>query len=211
MGYIMDLRKELPNPHRPLIMCSAGIIIIDKKGRVLLQKRTDNNKWGLPGGSLELGESFEEAAIREAYEEVGLKVKSLSLFNVYSGKECYNKYPNGDEIYNASSIFISNDYEGEVILDGEESADAVFFKKVDIPSLEEVNPPDRIVIKDIIEKLGGKATSSVSKSTSFVLAGEEAGSKLTKANELGVKVIDEETFLNLSKLSSQEEVLESLK
>ena len=144
MGYIMDLRKELPNPHRPLIMCSAGIIIIDKKGRVLLQKRTDNNKWGLPGGSLELGESFEEAAIREAYEEVGLKVKSLSLFNVYSGKECYNKYPNGDEIYNASSIFISN---------GEESADAVFFKKVDIPSLEEVNPPDRIVIKDIIEKL----------------------------------------------------------
>ncbi len=55
MGYIMDLRKELPNPHRPLIMCSAGIIIIDKKGRVLLQKRTDNNKWGLPGGSLELG------------------------------------------------------------------------------------------------------------------------------------------------------------
>ena len=76
-----------------------------------------------------------------------------SLFNVYSGKECYNKYPNGDEIYNASSIFISNDYEGEVVLDGEESADALFFKKVDIPSLEEVNPPDRIVIKDIIEKL----------------------------------------------------------
>lgn len=65
--------------------------------------------------------------------------------------------------------------------------------------------------KDIVEKLGGKATSSVSKSTSFVLAGEEAGSKLTKANELGVKVIDEETFLNLSKLSSKEEVLESLK
>ena len=65
--------------------------------------------------------------------------------------------------------------------------------------------------KDIIEKLGGKATSSVSKSTSFVLAGEEAGSKLTKANELGVKVIDEETFIKLSKLSSKEEVLDSLK
>ena len=44
-------------------------------------------------------------------------------------------------------------WEGKVVLDGEESADAVFFKKVDIPSLEEVNPPDRIVIKDIIEKL----------------------------------------------------------
>ena len=44
----MDLRKELPNPHRPLIMCSAGIIIIDKKGRYYYQKNY-NNKWGLPG------------------------------------------------------------------------------------------------------------------------------------------------------------------
>ena len=42
--------------------------------------------------------------------------------------------------------------------------------------------------KEMIEKRGGKATSSVSKSTSFVLAGEEAGSKLTKANDLGIKL-----------------------
>ncbi|MDZ5254840.1 NUDIX hydrolase [Clostridium sp. LIBA-8841] len=153
MGYIMDLRKELPNPHRPLIMCSAGVVIIDKLGRILLQKRTDNNKWGLPGGSLELGESFQEAAVREAYEEVGLKVKSLNLFNVYSGENCYNEYPNGDEIYNASSIFITNDYDGEIILDEEESADAVFFYKDEVPDLENINPPDRVVIKDIIEKL----------------------------------------------------------
>ena len=60
--------------------------------------------------------------------------------------------------------------------------------------------------KEIIEKLGGKATSSVSKSTTFVLAGEEAGSKLTKANELGIKVIDEDTFIELCKLSSKEDV-----
>ena len=64
--------------------------------------------------------------------------------------------------------------------------------------------------KEMIEKLGGKATSSVSKSTTFVLAGEEAGSKLTKANELGVKVIDENKFLEICKLSSKEEVIENL-
>ncbi|MFR2552096.1 MAG: BRCT domain-containing protein, partial [Clostridioides difficile] len=60
--------------------------------------------------------------------------------------------------------------------------------------------------KEMIEKRGGKATSSVSKSTTFVLAGEEAGSKLTKANDLGIKVIDEERFLELLKLSSKDEV-----
>ena len=65
--------------------------------------------------------------------------------------------------------------------------------------------------KDMIESRGGKATSSVSKSTTFVLAGEEAGSKLTKANELGIKVIDEEKFLELIKLKSKEEVEADIK
>ena len=49
----------------------------------------------------------------------------------------------------------------------------------------------------LVEKYGGKVSSSVSKKTSYVLAGEEAGSKLTKANQLGVPVITEEEFLQM--------------
>lgn len=49
----------------------------------------------------------------------------------------------------------------------------------------------------LIKKYGGKASSSVSKKTSYVLAGEDAGSKLTKAQSLGVTIIDEEEFLRM--------------
>ena len=54
-------------------------------------------------------------------------------------------------------------------------------------------------VEKIIEKHGGKASSSVSKKTDYVLAGEDAGSKLTKAEELGIKIISEEEFEEMIK------------
>jgi DNA ligase (NAD+) len=51
--------------------------------------------------------------------------------------------------------------------------------------------------KEKIIKLGGKVSGSVSKNTSYVLVGENSGSKLTDAQKLGVKIIDEKQFMNM--------------
>jgi len=66
-------------------------VIFDKKNRVLLSHRRDMDIWNLPGGGVESGELPNETAVRETYEETGLKISITKLVGVY-GK------PNKDEI-----------------------------------------------------------------------------------------------------------------
>ena len=80
----------------------------------------------------------------------------------------------------------------------EESEDQRFYGKIFVltGSLEKYT---REEASQIIEKYGGKTSGSVSKKTSYVLAGEEAGSKLTKAQTLGIQVITEQEFEEMIK------------
>lgn len=130
-GYIMDLRKIVG--HRPLLQVGASVILEDKQGRVLLQKRTDNRCWGYPGGSTELDERVEDAAARELFEETGLTANHLELFGVFSGKELHYVYPNGDEVSNVDIVFLCRDYSGSLRLDAEESEDLCFFEAGQLP------------------------------------------------------------------------------
>ncbi len=59
----------------------------------------------------------------------------------------------------------------------------------------------RTEIKEVIESLGGKTSSSVSKNTDFILVGESPGSKFDKARELGIKILNEEEFIKMTNLS----------
>lgn len=103
MGYIMELRKLVGT--RPIILVGVTVLVKNAEGHVLLQKRTDSYDWGTIGGSLELGESFEEAARRELFEEAGLRAEELLFITNLSGKDFYYKYPHGDEVYNAIAVF----------------------------------------------------------------------------------------------------------
>lgn len=129
-------------------MAGASVILIDKSDRILLQLRKDNNCWGLAGGSLEMGETLEEVAKRELQEETGLIANNLKLFNIFSGKEFYYKYPHGDEVYNVITTYICTDYLGELKIDNNEVKDLRFFSVDEIPT--NISPPDLPIIKEFL-------------------------------------------------------------
>lgn len=146
MGYIMELRRLIGTS--PIIMAGACVLLTDAKIQLLLQRRTDNGLWGLPGGSLEPGESLTDVAKRELFEETGLIANSLQLFDVFSGNEFYYKYPHGDEVYNVVTAYLCNDYSGTLEKDGDEVMDLRFYDPKEIPP--EISPPDLPIIKQYL-------------------------------------------------------------
>ena len=84
------------------------------------------------------------------------------------------------------------------IEESEESTDKRFEAKIFVLT-GKLDKFTRDEAQDIIEKFGGKVSGSVSKKTTYVLAGEEAGSKLIKAQELGIKIISEQEFIEIIK------------
>ena len=111
-GYPVLFRMALDEriSHIPFIQTGAAIIIRNEEGKILLQERTDRNKWGLPGGCQNLGEDLRITAVREAYEETGIKLNpnEIELIDTLSGETRKNSYPNGDIVYNNTSLYLAD-------------------------------------------------------------------------------------------------------
>lgn len=160
ISYIIQLRNSLKEElrHMPLFQNGSAIIVVNEKEQILLEERVDRNMWCLPGGLQELGETFEEVAIRELKEETGLvgKKEDLNLIGVVSGESRKNSYPNGDQVYNNTILYAIKKYAGVLNCDYEEITDnnEEFLlqkesKQLKFFSLEEL--PKNLMDKDLIE------------------------------------------------------------
>ncbi|KAB2331260.1 NUDIX hydrolase [Bacillus mesophilum] len=132
MGYISELRKQIGS--RPIISVGATISVMNQNNEVLFQHRSDTLDWGLPGGSMELGETLEEVALRELAEETGLNANKLKLIGVFSGPRYYYQYPNGDETYNVISLFHAQHVTGRLVMNDGESLDLKFIGRDQLPN-----------------------------------------------------------------------------
>lgn len=143
MGYISNLRRMIGS--RPILMPGSALLVMNDRSEVLLQKRTDSGDWGLPGGAMEPGESFEETAARELLEETGLEAGPLEQIAVLSGQDMYYRYPNGDEVYNITAVFVARKTGGVLRLADGESTELRFFA-LDAP-LERLNPTAETILR----------------------------------------------------------------
>ncbi len=133
MSYISDIRRYIG--HAPMLSAGATVVVL-KDHRILLNLRSDTSTWGIPGGAVELGETLEDTAARELKEETNLTAKHFKLLNVFSGKDFYFKYPNGDELYSVVALYLANDVTGELKITDAESTALKYFGKDEFPELE---------------------------------------------------------------------------
>ncbi len=123
MEYWQYLRQKVG--HDKIILNCAGGAIFNEKGQVLLQKRSGSGLWGFPSGMMELGESLEETAVREIFEETGLEVKVMRLIEVYS--KYSDEYANGDKSKPIAALFECRVVGGKPISSNDETLELEYF------------------------------------------------------------------------------------
>jgi len=130
-NYIKWIRKRVG--HDKIILVHAGGCVFNDNGEVLLQRRGDCNKWGFPGGALELGETPQMAAVREVKEETGLDVEVGELIGVYTDTDAV--CPNGDRYQSVCIAYELTAVGGELYCDNCETLELKYFPLSKTPEL----------------------------------------------------------------------------
>jgi ADP-ribose pyrophosphatase YjhB (NUDIX family) len=96
---------------------AASAIVVDKDGRILLIRRSDNALWSIPGGAMEVGERIDDTVVREVREETGLQVVPEAIVGIYSNPLHVIEYADGEVRQQFSICFACRRVGGEVEAD----------------------------------------------------------------------------------------------
>jgi len=135
-SYLGQLRKVVGK--QKIIAIGARAVIQDKAGRVLLVRRSDNNTWVMPAGSIELNESILDCLKREVKEETGLEVINVTVMAIYSDPRHSFVTAYGDPYQMFAVVFLVNEWQGTLLSNTDETTDARFFGMDELPEILEL-------------------------------------------------------------------------
>ncbi|MFE6918298.1 MULTISPECIES: NUDIX domain-containing protein [Streptomyces] len=121
-----------PEPNSMVVAASA--VVTDDQGRILLQRRRDNNLWALPGGGMDLGDSLPGTAVREVKEETGLDVEITGLVGTYTDPRHIIEYSDG-EVRRQFNVCFTARVTGGSLAVSEESTEVRFVAPAELDTL----------------------------------------------------------------------------
>jgi len=116
-----------------LMFVGARGVIRNLKGEFLLIQRSDNGMWAFPAGGMEIGESLADCAIRETFEETGLKAGKATLFAFLTAPRYTFTNMFGDTYQHLSGSYLLEEVSGDLQPDPEEVRDAGWFTLDTVP------------------------------------------------------------------------------
>ena len=144
--FIRRLRDLIGN--ELLVLPSACVVPRDERGRVLLVRLIDSGLWATIGGAIEPDESPQEAALREAEEEAGVKLKLGPILAVLGGPEYRLTYPNGDQASYVVTAFDATVVGGTPIADGDETSAVEWWDPSGLPH-NQMSTLTRALLRDV--------------------------------------------------------------
>lgn len=145
-----DYYYEEDAPAANTLIPGASAIVVNDDGAILLQRRTDNGLWALPGGVMDIGESLRTTVIREVKEETGLEVEPLYIVGIYSDPRHVFAYSDGEVRQEFSICFACRILAGQLKA-SDESHEVSFVAPERLPDLD-MHPSIRLRIKHYLEK-----------------------------------------------------------
>ena len=141
-------------PRANALVVAVTAVVTNDQGELLLQKRTDNELWGLPGGAMNIGESIAEAVTREVKEETTLDVQPTRVVGIYSDPGHVIAYPDGEVRQEFSICFAARIVGGQIPAVGDHESTEVRF--VDQRELEQLpmGTSTRLRIQHFLEYCG---------------------------------------------------------
>ena len=143
----MARRDCLNDPNAPKansIVPSVTAIVTTTAGELLLVHKTDNNRWALPGGGMDPGESIAQAAVRETKEETGIDVEVTGVVGLYTNPGHVIAYDDGEVRQQCSVCFTTRLLGGELTTSSETSE--VGFVPLERPDELNIHPSMRLRI-----------------------------------------------------------------